>query len=427
MPIRFEKLIGPESAFPLEHRILNTLLLLGIGLAVLSSVINYLINMEIVIVYFSIFTSLTLLCAYSLSIIKKNYKTILSVMTFMCIFVFTPIMWIYNAGLQGGATFDIILFSSIISLILQGSSRVIALVCLLVVVTILTALDYHYPGLIVPYHNALSKYVDIYSNLIIILITNAMGFAWFLHLYKKEQVKVRDCLILIEQQKMATALSRLERLNLIGEMAASIGHEVRNPLTTVRGYLQLFQRRSTFTEHTGQLNTMIEEIDRANAIISEFLSLAKNKKTDLENSDLNKSIVDLLPLIEANALHTGHLIVADLGNIPNLRLDRKELRQLILNLIKNGLEATPPGGTITIKTCLAVKHVVLSIQDTGHGIPQEILQKLGTPFLTTKETGTGLGIPVCYRIAERHDAQIHIESYSKGTTFHILFPASETS
>lgn len=217
-------------------------------------------------------------------------------------------------------------------------------------------------------------------------------------------------------------LIRLDRLNIVGEMAASIGHEVRNPLTTVRGYLQIFQRKEKFIEHREQLATMIEELDRANTIITEFLSLAKNKKIDLQPGNLNATIQALLPLLKAEALHFGNEIHEEIGHIPMFNFDDKEIRQLILNLSRNAFEAMEAGGILTIKTCFENGKIVLAVKDTGSGIPKEILNKLGTPFVTTKASGTGLGLPVCYRIADRHGAKIDISTGLEGTTFTLRFP-----
>lgn len=225
-----------------------------------------------------------------------------------------------------------------------------------------------------------------------------------------------------EQRRLEADLLRLDRLNLVGEMAAGIGHEVRNPMTTVRGYLQMFQRKDKFGEYQEQLATMIQELDRANTIISEFLSLAKNKASDLQSGNINASLIALYPLLEAKAARTGHIIDLRTEMIPEIRFDDKELRQLVLNLAHNSFEAMPAGGTLAITTYREPNAVVLEVRDTGSGIPASIVKKIGTPFLTTKENGTGLGLSVCYRIAQRHNAKIEFTTGKKGTTFYVRFP-----
>jgi len=224
-----------------------------------------------------------------------------------------------------------------------------------------------------------------------------------------------------EIKQMEKEMARLDRLNLVGEMAASIGHEVRNPMTTVRGFLQMLSTKPDLDKYRGFFSLMIEELDRANSIITEYLSLAKNKAIDAKMANLNRVIRTVLPLMEADALRMNKSIIANFADVPDLLLDEKEIRQCVLNLVRNGLEAMSEGGTITISTYREEEAVVLAIKDEGSGISPEMLDKLGTPFLTTKDTGTGLGLPVCYSIAKRHNAHISVETGKSGTTFFIRF------
>jgi signal transduction histidine kinase len=225
-----------------------------------------------------------------------------------------------------------------------------------------------------------------------------------------------------ERKLVEREMARLERLNLIGEMAAGIAHEIRNPMTTVRGYLQSFQQKPEFSQFNSRFDLMIEELDRTNSIITEFLSLAKNKAIDRSPQNLNTIIETLLPLMESDALIHGKWILVELStDLPVLLLDAQEIRQLILNLVRNGLEAMPPGGQIRIATFTEDSQVILAIQDQGTGIPATVMEKLGTPFLTTKENGTGLGIAICYSIAGRHNAKIEVLTGESGTTFNVRF------
>jgi len=223
-------------------------------------------------------------------------------------------------------------------------------------------------------------------------------------------------------RQVEVEMTRLDRLNLVGEMAASIGHEIRNPMTIVRGYLQLLQEKKEFINEIEYFALMIEELDRANSIITEFLSLAKNKIVEMIPRNLNSIISKTLPLIQAQALRKDHNLKLELQHLPDLLLDEKEVRQLILNLVNNGMEAMLSTGEIAIRTFIENEKAVLAVKDQGQGIDRELLNKLGTPFFTTKDQGTGLGLAVCYRIASRHDAKIDIETSSTGTTFYIRFP-----
>lgn len=224
-----------------------------------------------------------------------------------------------------------------------------------------------------------------------------------------------------ELKQLKQELTRLDQLNLVGKMAATIGHEVRNPMTTVRGFLQFLAGKEACNTFKEYFDLMIEELDRANSIINDFLSLAKNKEVKLKSQNLNTIIRTIAPLLQSNAIIANKALHLDLNILPNISLDSQEIRQLILNLVHNSLEAMPPHTNITIKSFMENNQVVLAIQDEGTGIPPECIEKLGTPFFTTKEKGTGLGLAVCYSIAARHKATIEFDTGSHGTTFFIKF------
>lgn len=225
-----------------------------------------------------------------------------------------------------------------------------------------------------------------------------------------------------EFRNMQKEIEKLDRLNLVGEMAAGIGHEVRNPLTTVRGLLQLMEMREDNSNAKEKYQLMIEEIDRANSIITAFLSLAKNKNVVLKECSLSDILRTLLPLLEAEALLESKSVTMELESDSTIFADDKEIRQMLLNLARNGFEAMQPGGVLEIYTVDAADKVQLIIRDSGKGIPELILEKIGTPFITTKESGTGLGLPVCYSIAARHKAEVRVETSGLGTSFFISFP-----
>lgn len=226
-----------------------------------------------------------------------------------------------------------------------------------------------------------------------------------------------------EKKKIEYDITRFDRLNLIAEMAAGIAHEIRNPLTTVKGFLQMLGWKSELKQYQDYFNLMINELERTNSIITEFLSLTKNQAEDLQLQNLNAIVRTLSPLIQADALRSEITIVEELEEIKDIPLNQKEIRQLILNLVRNGIEAMEAGKDLKIKTYMDSDQAVLAISDQGSGIEPEVLAKLGVPFFTTKEAGTGLGLMICKNIVKRHNAKMDIVTSSKGTTFYIRFPA----
>lgn len=216
-------------------------------------------------------------------------------------------------------------------------------------------------------------------------------------------------------------LAHLERLNLIGQLAAGISHEIRNPLTTVRGFLQFLETKPKYTHEKEYMELMISEIDRANLIITDFLSLSKENLDNIKPRNINEIINKVYPLLQADAYNSNKQVFLSLGILPEIMLNENEIKQLILNLVRNGLEATPEQGSVFISTYQRENKVILAIKDQGPGIPPEIQGRIGTPFFTTKETGTGLGLAISIGIARRHKAEFEFESNANGTTFYISF------
>jgi len=239
-------------------------------------------------------------------------------------------------------------------------------------------------------------------------------------------INKKEVLVIIQDQtklyRARRELQRLDSLDLIGKMAAGIGHEVRNPLTTVRGYLQFLSGKEQFKNHAEMFDIMIDELDRSNAIITEFLALSKNKAVKLEPKNLNSIITAIYPLLEVDAIAENKSICLELDdNIPPINVDESEIRQLIINFVRNGLEAMTGKGKLTIKTGRDDRHVMLVVRDNGTGIPESIMEQIGTPFVTTKDHGTGLGLSVCYSIAARHQATIELKTDKDGTEFTVRF------
>jgi len=228
------------------------------------------------------------------------------------------------------------------------------------------------------------------------------------------------CVDISAERDNEKRLAYFDRLNIIGETAAAIAHEIRNPLTTVRGFLQLQQMKNP-GPGSEYYCIIIDELDRANSIISEYLAYAKDSESQFERKNLNSIIRAIYPLIQSDALKGNKYVQLELGELPELMLNSKEIKQLIFNISRNGLEAMKDKGCLCIRTYVELTEIILEITDSGPGLPAEILAKLGEPFLTTKTNGNGLGLFVCYKIASKHNALLEVNSSSTGTTFRVRF------
>ena len=255
----------------------------------------------------------------------------------------------------------------------------------------------------------------------------AEGFVDSAKFYEYRAYPLKDGLTVFfrditEFRRQKQEYDRLERLNLVGQLAAGISHEIRNPMTTIRGFLQMFGEKSRYEQDKGNIDLMISEIDRANTIITDFLSLAKGNLDNDKPYNINETIEKILPMLQANAYNNNKEVVTDLAPIPDIIINENEIIQLVLNLVRNGLDVTPENNKVIISTYLAEDKVVLAVKDHGTGIAEEYRNKIGTPFFTTKETGTGLGLATSMSIAQRHKALFRFETGEEGTVFYTIFP-----
>ncbi|XFO68651.1 Adaptive-response sensory-kinase SasA [Sporomusa silvacetica DSM 10669] len=226
-----------------------------------------------------------------------------------------------------------------------------------------------------------------------------------------------------EYERMKAEIAKLDRFNLVNEMAAGVAHEIRNPMTVIKGYLQYFSRKVP-SDMIEQFTIVLNELERVEQLITNFLSLANNKAIERKSQNLNTIITQITPLIlsDTNKRDIELAMVLDKG-CPDLLLDDKEIKQLILNLVRNGLEAMSGHGILTIETSVRDDMVHLFVKDCGCGIDKEYLNKIYDPFFTTKANGTGLGLSVCAGIVRRHAGTIQVQSEAgQGTRFTIVFP-----
>lgn len=217
-------------------------------------------------------------------------------------------------------------------------------------------------------------------------------------------------------------LQKSEKLALLGQMAAGIAHEIRNPLTSIKGFIQLFK---TDTHQGEYYDIVLSELDRINNIVGEFLVLAKPTAAVFAEKDVRDLIKDVVTLINTQSILNNVQIFVELEcDLPNISCEENQLKQVFLNLLKNAIEAMPSGGNIDVKVKRKEEgKISIQIIDQGVGIPKERIPTLGEPFYTTKEKGTGLGLMTCYKIIESHNGQLTIDSeVNEGTTIEVILP-----
>ncbi|MEK3733888.1 MULTISPECIES: ATP-binding protein [Paenibacillus] len=222
-----------------------------------------------------------------------------------------------------------------------------------------------------------------------------------------------------------------DKLAMLGKISASIAHEIRNPLTSIRGFIQLLRPHLVTLGKDEYARIILTEIDRANDIIYEFLNSSKPSAPETTVISVSSLLKEVVLLTESEALMKGCQIILHTDEEPPtfISVDVKQIKQVILNIIKNALDAIDErehddvSGRIEISTQLRDKHVNICISDNGGGMDQNTLNHLFNPFFTTKESGTGLGLSVSYRIIKNHGGSISVDSQvGAGTEFVITFP-----
>ena len=217
-------------------------------------------------------------------------------------------------------------------------------------------------------------------------------------------------------------LLRAEKLKLVGELASGMAHEIRNPLTTIKGFMQLSKSNSYNVESCYHL--IMEEITRMSELTAEFLQFSKPHATRYKVHSLQECIHRVIYLTDSEAMRLGHVIQYSAPVEPVMILmDQDKIVQLMLNLVKNSFEAMGKNGVIQIDLSVLEQHGVIIIKDNGEGIPSEQLNQAFHPFYTSKMEGTGLGLSICHKIVQDHNGIIGVESIlNVGTTFTITFP-----
>lgn len=226
-----------------------------------------------------------------------------------------------------------------------------------------------------------------------------------------------------ENRRMHEDMRQQEKLQLISELAATMAHEIRNPITVTKGFLQLLQTRLEDRKSQTYAWYALEEINRAEEILSYYLMYARPEASKFERLNVKEMLTKICAEMECYVHSRGHQLEMLLKDKLHIFADAKQFNRLIVNFIKNAIEAIERDGRIVIEAYAEGMNVVIEIKDNGIGMNEEQLARLGEPFYSTKTKGTGLGLMLAYRIINSLNGRIDVESKEgEGTTFTIVLP-----
>ncbi|PFT99408.1 BA3702 family sensor histidine kinase [Bacillus thuringiensis] len=235
----------------------------------------------------------------------------------------------------------------------------------------------------------------------------------------------RDVTELKETEKL---LRKSEKLAVVGQLTAGIAHEIRNPLTSLKGFLTLLLPEIS-EEQKWYIDVMLSEISQMESITSQFMAMSKPQVLSIQTCNIQTLIEEVVTFILPTAImHSVHIIMDHFDYVYDIQCDGNQLKQVFINILKNAIEAMPNGGNIFIQTKpLEDNFILIRIIDEGCGIPEDRISRLGEPFYSLKEKGTGLGLMMCYKIIEEHHGRLHISSeLNKGTIVDIELPLSSS-
>ncbi|KPL11356.1 hypothetical protein AMJ85_03740 [candidate division BRC1 bacterium SM23_51] len=244
-------------------------------------------------------------------------------------------------------------------------------------------------------------------------------------LYRQVEEKNRQLSESYERLRQTQrALVLKEKLALLGEMAATVAHEIRNPLTAVRGFAQRIARKRSDDRVCEYCTFIVEEVDRLNRVIEDVLDFARRLSPSRTPTDLNALVRGTVQLLQEELVQNEITMVPNLDlSLPKVLLDPSQIKQVLVNLVQNARQAMDREGTLTLATERRGDFAVLIVSDTGGGIAPEHLERIWEPFFTTRTHGTGLGLALVRRVVEDHGGRVEAESrLGEGTTFSIYLP-----
>jgi len=274
---------------------------------------------------------------------------------------------------------------------------------------------------------ALNQYAELVIFNVVGVVTGSLGDQIQRARARAEKTSAELQRAYSELRQTFEQLLRADRINSIGELSAAVVHEVRNPLASIRGAVEILEDEIPLSSPRREFAGIIKtEVDRLDSLVGEFLRFARPQKPAVAPASLNEIMQAVCTLIAGRAEAQRVAIEAGfVSDVPVIVIDAEQIKQLLLNLAINALQAMPQGGRLMLRTRLELERAVVEVEDTGGGIDPGLQARIFDPFFTTKEKGTGLGLSIAYKIAHEHGGSLSLENGKEGALFRLLLPLKD--
>ena len=273
-------------------------------------------------------------------------------------------------------------------------------------------------------HYAIEQYAEIFMFLAVGIVTGVLSDRERRRRAELQSTAEKLSQVYRELQDTFEQVKRADRLSAIGQLAAGLAHEIRNPLASIDGAAELLDVADDQPELRKETVGIIrKECSRLNRLLTSLLDFARPRRPEWREVDLSKVLDSVIDLVSHSARKSTNFHKEAVPGVLGIRGDEEQLTQVILNLALNAAQAMPDGGNVWLTTRQEDDGIVIQVRDQGAGIPEQNLDKIFDPFFTTKDTGTGLGLSVVHQIVTQHGGTVTVtRNPDKGTTFSLFFP-----
>jgi two-component system, NtrC family, sensor histidine kinase HydH len=271
---------------------------------------------------------------------------------------------------------------------------------------------------------ALNQYAEIVIFNVVGGVTGALGDQHNRARARAEQTSIELQRAYTELRQTFEQLLRADRINSVGELSAGVVHEVRNPLASIKGAIEILEDEIPSASPRREFADIIKhEVDRLDTLVGEFLRFARPPKPTVAPASLNEIAQSVQSLLAQRSATQGVSVETEFSSgLPFISVDAEQIKQLLLNLAINALQAMPQGGRLIFRTLADETNQIIEVEDTGGGIDASMRSRIFDPFFTTKEKGTGLGLSVAYRIASAHGGSLTLADGERGAKFILNLP-----